>query len=232
MSDCKFSRLSLLGVLLFIFGMLVIPSSGWAQLKDETVVSGLKEALSEGTATAVSLVSQTDGFFKNDLIKIRLPNNMQRVADTLGKIGLQQQVDDFILSMNRAAEAAAPKAAAIFGDAIKTMDVRDALGILNGGDTAATDYFRENTSDLIYTEFQPVVSDSMREVGTRGLFDSLMQRYNAIPFASSLGTFDLDDYVTQSAIAGLFQMVAQEEEKIRQNPAARTTDLLKSVFSF
>ncbi len=228
MSARKYSCLTLL----FFLGILAITSSGWAQLKDETVISGLKEALSQGTTTAVSLVSQTDGFFKNDLIKIRLPDNMQRVADTLGKIGLQQQVDDFVLSMNRAAEAAAPKAVAIFGDAIRNMDVSDALGILNGGETAATDYFRKTTSDMIHSEFQPVVSDSMREIGTRGLFDSLMQRYNAIPFASSLGTFDLDDYVTQSAVAGVFQMVAQEEEKIRQNPGARTTDLLKTVFSF
>ncbi len=211
-------------------GLLTVATPSLAQLKNETVVSGLKEALFKSTQTAVSTLSQVDGFYKNDMVKIRLPDNMQRVADTLGKIGLQQQIDDFVLSMNRAAELAAPRAAEIFVDAIRGMEVKDAFQILEGGDTAATEYLKDTTSDLIYTDFKPVITESMGQVGARNLFDTLMDNYAKLPFASQLAKFDLDDYVTQNAIGGLFHIVAQEERQIRENPAARASELLKTVF--
>jgi len=132
---------------------------------DSTIASGLKEALSIGTKNAVTSVSRTDGYFGNAIIKILMPEKIQNVAGVLGKLGYQKQVDDFILSMNRAAEKAAPQAASLFVGAIKEMTLEDAKGILAGGDTSATDYFKRKTSDNIYTAFKPIISSSMNDVG-------------------------------------------------------------------
>jgi len=198
-------------------------------LDDSTIVSGLKEALSLGTETAVTAVSQTDGYFGNKLIKILMPEKMKKVADILGKVGYQQQVDDFIVSMNRAAEKAAPQAAALFVDAIKQMTLENARGILEGGDTAATDYFKEKTSDPIYDAFKPIIATSMSEVGVTRSFKELTAKYTSLPFMEAV-VFDLDDYVTDRAMDGLFYMIGQEEKKIRTIPAARASELLKKVF--
>ena len=198
-------------------------------LDDNTIVSGLKEALSLGTETAVKAVSQTDGYFGNKVIKILMPEKMQKVADILGNVGYQQQVDDFILSMNRAAEKAAPQAAALFVDAIKQMTLEDARGILKGGDTAATDYFQEKTTDALYDAFKPIIATSMSEVGVTRSFKELTAKYTSLPFMEAVA-FDLDDYVTDKAMDGLFYMIGQQEKKIRTNPAARATELLKKVF--
>ncbi len=198
-------------------------------LPESTLIAGFKQALSIGTEKAVQAVSQPDGYFGNQAIKILLPEGMQKTADVLGKLGMQKQLDDFILSMNRAAEKAAPQAASIFGSAIREMSIEDAQQIYSGGDTAATDFFKEKTSEQIFNAFKPIISASMQEVGTNTLFNNLMTKYNGIPFVPKT-MLDIEQYVTTKATDGLFFMVAQEEQKIRTDPVARTTELLKSVF--
>lgn len=204
-----------------------------SSLDDSTIVKGLKEALATGTERAVTTVAKPDGYFGNQLIKILLPERIQSVANLLRQVGYQEQVDSFVLSMNRAAEKAAPKAASIFGDAIRQMTLADARGILNGGDTAATEFFERKTRDRLYTAFKPTVATSMNQVGTTRAYQEMIGKYEAVPMAASLTgipSLDLDDYVTNKALDGLFKMVAEEEKKIRTNPAARTTDLLRKVF--
>jgi len=207
-----------------------IQETSMKSLDEGTVASGLKEALSVGTATAVKLVSREDGYFGNEAIKILLPDKVQAVGEVLKKAGFGQEVDAFILSMNRAAEKAAPKAKDVFIGAIKEMSIQDANRILNGGDTAATDYFRTKTSQHLAEVFKPEISSSMNKVGVARHYKTLTERYfSLIPFAS-MESFDLDWYVTNKALDGLFHMVGQEEKKIRTNPAARTTEILKTVF--
>jgi len=196
---------------------------------DSTIVSGLKEALSIGTEKAVTNVSQVNGYFGNQMIKILMPEKIQKVADVLKKIGYQKEVDDFVLSMNRAAEKAAPKATSIFVDAIKEMTFEDARGILNGGDTSATEFFKKKTHDKIYDAFKPIISSSMDEVGVTRSYKEMIGKYESIPFMSK-ESLDLDHYVTTKSMDGLFYMVGQEEKKIRTDPAAQVTDLLKTVF--
>jgi hypothetical protein len=144
-------------------------------------------------------------------------------------VGFQQQVDGFIHSMNRAAERAAPEAASIFGSAIKEMTLDDARGILDGSNTAATDYFKAKTSEKIYETFKPIISSSMNEVGVTRSYKEMMDKYTSLPFMKS-ESLDLDHYVTDKALDGLFYMVGEEEKKIRTNPADRVTELLKKVF--
>ena len=198
-------------------------------LDDSTIVSGLKDALSIGTKNAVALVSKPNGYFGNEAIKILLPDKIQKAAELLGKMGYQKQVDEFILSMNGAAEKAAPKAASYFGEAIKGMSIEDARKILSGGNTAATDYFKSKTSAKLYDEFKPSVSASMNQVGVTQKYNAMMDKVPAVPFAKP-ESVDLNHYVTTKALDGLFHMVGQEEQKIRTNPVAQTTDLLKKVF--
>jgi hypothetical protein len=204
-------------------------SSSSTGLDESTTISGLKEALAIGTENAVGNVSQVDGYFGNSLIKILMPEKIQNVADVLGKLGFQKEVDEFVLSMNRAAEKAGPEAASIFGDAIREMSIQDAVGILNGGDTAATDFFEEKTHDRLYEAFKPIISSSMDEVGTTKSYKNMIGRYETIPFMDKQ-SLDLDHYVTDKSLDGLFYMVGQEEKKIRTDPAARVTDLLQTVF--
>jgi hypothetical protein len=201
-------------------------------LDDNTVVKGLKEALAVGTERAVTAVAKPDGYFGNPLIKILLPAKVQRAADIVGRFGYQQQVDDLVLSMNRAAEQAAPKAGAFFGDAIRQMSVEDAKGILSGGDTAATEFFEKKTRAKLLDAFRPSVAKEMDKVGTARAYQEMVGKYEATPLAALAGTpsLDLDSYVTNKALDGLFKVVAEEEKKIRTNPAARTTDLLRKVF--
>lgn len=201
-------------------------------LDDSTVVKGLKEALASGTERAVTAVAKTDGYFGNQSIKILLPDKIRQTADILGKIGYQQQVDEFVLSMNRAAEKAAPRAAGIFGDAIRRMTVEDAKGILSGDDTAATRFFEKNARSQLFEEFKPTVATIMNQVGTARAYKEMIGKYEAVPFMSLAGTpsLDLDAYVTNKALDGLFIMVGDEEKKIRTNPAARTTEVLRKVF--
>jgi hypothetical protein len=195
----------------------------------KTTVAGLKEALFIGTENAVKAVSRTDGYFNNQLVKILLPEKVQKVADMVAKLGFQEQVDHFILSMNRSAEAAAPKATSLFVEAIKAMSFDDARTILQGGDTSATQYFKENTANKLYDEFKPVVISNMNKVGVTKAYKDMVAPYESLPLVPK-ESIDLDHYVTNKALDGLFVMVGQEEKKIRTNPAARVTDLLKTVF--
>lgn len=196
---------------------------------NDQIISGLKEALSIGTGNAVTATSKTNGYFGNQAIKILMPEKIRKVGDVLGKVGYQKEVDDFVLSMNRAAEKAAPQAKSIFVDAIHQMTVEDARKILDGGETAATEYFKGKTSGKLSEAFQPIVSSSMNEVGTTRSYKEMMGKYTAMPFASA-ESLDLDRYVTNKSLEGLFYLVGQEEIKIRKDPAARVTDLLKTVF--
>lgn len=198
-------------------------------LGEGQIVSGLKEALSVGTANAVTATSKADGYFANAAIKVLLPEKLQKAAAVLKKVGFRQEVDDFVLSMNRAAEKAAPQARARFVGAIKEMTFADARNILRGGDTAATDYFQGKTRQKLYDDFRPVVSKSMDEVGVTRAYKQMMAKYTALPFTRA-ESVDLDRHVTEKALDGLFYMVGQEEKKIRTDPAARVTDLLKTVF--
>jgi len=197
--------------------------------QEDTYIAGLKEALDIGTKNAVSAVSREDGFFGNLDIKIPVPGELEDADKLLRKVGMGDRVDAFILSMNRAAEAAAPQAVDIFVDAIRGMTVVDAYGIVKGGETAATSYFRERTTDNLYALFRPVVTDSMSRVGVVKSYKRMMDRYNAIPFVRKIDV-DLEGYVTDEALNGLFFMVGEEEKKIRKDPAARVTELLKEVF--
>jgi len=199
-------------------------------LDQETIVSGLKEALSVGTENAVKEVSKVDGYLANEAIKIMMPEEIQKVADVLRKVGYQKPVDEFISSMNHAAEKAAPKATSHIVDAIKAMSFDDAKQILEGGDTAATDYFKSKTSDKLYEDFMPIISSSMDEVGVTQSYKGMMDKYLSLPFVKK-ESLDLDHYVTNKSLDGLFLMIAEEEKKIRTDPAARVTDLLKKVFS-
>lgn len=205
------------------------PGSGPAAPDQKTTASGLKEALAVGTENAVKSVSKIDGYFGSQLIKILLPEKLQQVANVLSKLGFQDKVDNLILAMNRAAETAAPKAASLFGQAIRDMTFEDAKKILQGGETSATDYFKGKTSAKLYKEFKPVVSSAMNKVGTVQAYKEMMKPADSLPFVSK-ESVDLDHYVTNKALDGLFIIVGQEEKKIRTNPAARVTDLLKTVF--
>ena len=198
-------------------------------LTEEDIVKGLKEALEIGTNNAVQLVSRFDGYYKNPKIKIPLPDNVEKAEKFIRGIGFSRQVDEFELSMNRAAERAAPKAKTIFWDAIKNMTFSDARSILSGQDDAATSYFRQKTTSQLHSAFKPIVNQAMSEVGVTRTYQRVEQEMDSLPFIGSK-RFDLDEYVTGKALDGLFFMLAEEERKIRQDPAARVTDLLKKVF--
>lgn len=200
-----------------------------SKLSDSKVASGLKEALQVGADNAVKLTGKTNGYFGNQAIKILLPKNLRPLEKGLGAMGYQSKIDAFVLSMNRAAEAAAPSAKKIFGDAILAMSFDDARKILSGGDTAATDYFKGKTSAQLTAAFRPFVEKTMNENGVAQQYDALSGQLRSIPFMKS-EDLDINKYVVGKALDGLFYMLAGEERKIRKNPAARTTDLLKEVF--
>jgi hypothetical protein len=207
-----------------------MPSVTGSTQDSGTVSSGLKEALSVGTKNAVNLLSAQNGYFGNEAVKILLPENIRKVGDALRMAGYQKEVDAFVLSMNRAAEKAAPKAADIFAGAIQSMSIEDAQKILNGSNTAATEYFKSKTSSQLFDAFKPDISQSMNQVGVTKAYKAMTDRYTTMmPFAK-MDSLDLDQYVTNKSLDGLFTMVGQEESKIRTNPAARTTELLKQVF--
>jgi uncharacterized protein DUF4197 len=198
-------------------------------LSDVKIGSGLKEALQVGTENAVSLTGKTDGYFMNQAIKILMPEKLRTLESGLRTVGYGPKVDEFVLSMNRAAERAAPAAKQIFWDAIGEMTFDDARKILNGPNTAATNYFKVKTTDRLTAAFRPVVDRAMSEVGVTRQYKDLVGRFEAIPFVKS-ESLDLDHYVVGKSLDGLFHVVGQEEQKIRTNPAARTTDLLREVF--
>jgi len=198
-------------------------------LSDAKIGSGLKEALQIGTENAVNITGKTDGYFMNQVIKILMPEKLKTFEKGLRAVGYGPQIDEFVLSMNRSAEKAAPFAKEIFWDAIGEMTFDDVRKILSGNDTAATDYFKGKTTNKLTDTFKPIVSNSMNEVGVTRQYKELVGRYESIPFVKK-ESFDLDQYVVSKALGGLFHMVGEEEKKIRTNPTARTTNLLKEVF--
>jgi hypothetical protein len=204
-------------------------SSGATSASASDITRGLKEALRIGTANAVSSTGRPNGFLGNPLINILLPERFQTIEKGLRLAGYDDRVDAFVTSMNRAAEQAAPKAKSIFIDAITAMTINDAKGLLNGGDTAATDFFKAKTTDKLYRAFRPVVDNSMNKVGVMQSYNALLGQAKGLPFVKTQ-SLDVEDYVTDKALDGLFLVVAQEEKKIRTNPTARVTDLLKQVF--
>ena len=206
-----------------------LPSSG-AGLGDAKIGQGLKEALRVGTENAVNLTGRLDGYFANQAIKILMPERLKSLEQGLRLIGQGDRVDELVLGMNRAAEKAAPAARGIFVDAIGEMSIDDARKILSGPDTAATDYFKGKTTGKLTTAFQPVVQKAMNEVGLARQYSDLLAQAKAIPFFRA-EEYDLDHYVVGKSLDGLFHVVGDEERKIRTNPAARTTDLLREVFS-
>lgn len=202
---------------------------GGGELSESKVIQGLKEALEIGAKNAVQLVSKRDGYYGNDRIRIPLPGAVKKVEKILRVAGYGSEVDDFELSMNRAAEQAAPKAKALFWDAIKNMSFEDARKILEGRDNEATLYLKDKTASQLAQTFEPIVHSVMSRVGVTRSYQALDAKVRNIPFAESI-RFDLDQYVTERALDGLFVMLAEEERNIRKDPTARVTKLLKEVF--
>jgi len=204
-------------------------SSKQEKIDDNTIITALKEAISIGTDNAIKSVSELDGYLSNKAIKILIPEDFKLVADGLRKIGYDKPVDDFVLSMNRAAEKAAPEAKSIFMDAIKEMTFDDAKNILNGENTAATDYFKTKASEKLYDAFNPIISSSVNDVGATRYYKEMASKFALLPFVKT-ETLNLDHYVTNKALDGLFHMIGEEEKKIRTDPKARVTELLEKVF--
>lgn len=197
---------------------------------DAKVASGLKEALSVGASKAVQLTGVKDGFYGNPAIKILTPQKLRMLEKGLRMMGQGKQIDDFELSMNRAAESAAPAAEPIFKRAITHMGFSDAKGILTGGNTAATDYFKRTTSEELITAFRPIVEQAMGKTGVTQRYGELTKQIQNVPFAGKAPNVDINGYVVGKTLDGLFLMLGREEEKIRTNPAAQVTPLLKQVF--
>lgn len=201
-------------------------------LSNEDIISGLKEALTIGIQNSVKSTSITDGFLKNDLIRLPFPQDAIAVREKVIEMGLQSQVDKFETTLNRAAEEATKEALPIFVNAIKNMSIQDGFSILNGGDGAATKFLKDNTTSQLVTAFSPKVQQAISTVKLTDYWDPIASKYNL--FASLANkpkvNTDLNAYVTERAISGLFTLVEQEENKIRKDPAARVTDILVKVF--
>lgn len=201
-----------------------------AALSDSDVITGLKEALGKAIGDAIASLGKPDGYLSNLDVKIPMPDNLQTAEKAARAIGQDELADQFIGSMNSAAEQAVPETVAIFSDAIKNMSFDDARGILNGPDDAATSFFKTNSSTALFEKILPLVEKTTDSVGVTSKYKSMMSGVTALGAAAGMETKDLDSYVTDKAIAGLFSVMALEEKKIRENPAQRTTDILKKVF--
>ncbi|WP_432670906.1 DUF4197 domain-containing protein [Flavobacterium sp. SM2513] len=194
------------------------------------IASGLKEALNNGITKEVTKLTSTDGFYKNQMVKILLPDELQKVDKGLRDIGLGSLADEGIKLLNRAAEDAVKEATPIFVDAVRNMSFNDAKNILLGSDNSATLYLQSSTTQSLYGKFNPVIQKSLSKVGADAAWKNIITKYNAIPLTSNVNP-DLNDYVTQKALEGVFKMIAVEEKDIRTNLNARTSDLLKKVFA-
>ncbi len=206
-----------------------IPQSGGV-LSNTDIASGLRQALDLGIDKQVTKLTQTDGFFKNDLVKILLPEELRKVDKGLRDIGLGNLADEGLKVLNRAAEDAVKEATPIFVNAVKDITFDDAKNILLGNDDAATQYLTSKTQTELYTKFQPVINNSFSKVGADQIWNNLINKYNAIPFTSNVNP-DLTDYVTQEALKGVYTMIAVEEKEIRNKVSSRSTDLLMKVFA-
>lgn len=214
---------------IFKKGKVLVESGNSKNLSNEEVISGLKEALTVGTNSSSATAGKVDGFYKNPRLFIPWPPEAQQMKEKLLMLGFESQVKDFEESLNRAAEEAARHAAPVFTDAIKKMTVADGFAILRGSDTAATAYLRKTTYDPLKDQFKPVVKEATEKVQVTRYWNPLVTAYNRIPGVKKQNP-DLDEYVTDKAIGGLMLLVADEEMKIRKDPAARVTEILKKVF--
>ncbi len=205
--------------------------TGGGGITNQEIGMGLKEALVQGITKGVGITSKRDGFLKNPQIKIPWPKDVQKVANTLRDIGLGGEVDKVVMSLNRGAEDAAVKAKPIFVNAIKQLTFQDVMGILKGGDNAATDFLRRTTSTQLTKEFKSPIKASLDKVNATKYWGDIINTYNKIPTVRNKANADLTGYVTDKALDGLFLMVAKEEKKIRKDPIARGTELLKKVFA-
>lgn len=212
--------------------MDAMKNGGAAPLSNGEVVSGLKEALRVGTERSVSLASAVNGFNGNALIRVPFPEDAIKVRNTLMDLGLKKPVEDFELTLNRAAEAAAKEAVPVFVEAITSMSIADGFAILRGGENAATNYLKEKTTAALLAKFRPVVAKATRQVALAQYWKPVADAYNTATLLTGGKAVepDLDAYVTRKAADGLFVLLANEEKKIRQDPLARTTDLLRRVF--
>lgn len=203
---------------------------GTGTIGNADIASGLRQALDLGIDKQVSKLTQTDGFFKNDLVKILLPEELQKVDKALRDIGLSKLADEGLKVLNRAAEDAVKEATPIFIDAVKEITFADAKSILLGHDDAATQYLISKTQTALYDKFNPVIKNSFDKVGADQIWNNLINKYNAIPFTNNVNP-DLTDYVTGEALKGVYTMIAVEEKDIRTKVSSRTTNLLKKVFA-
>jgi hypothetical protein len=201
-------------------------------LSTAEVIRGLKEALELGAKKSGQSASKVDGFYKNQLLFIPFPPEAIKVKNTLEKAGMQKPVDDFVLSLNRAAEDAAQRAYPIFASAITGMTITDAMGILKGADNAATNYLMQKTTSQLKAEFKPIVKQSIEKVKVTSYWNPVVTNYNRLTVLTGGEQVnpDLENYITDKAIEGLFKLVENEEKLIRKDPAARVTDILKKVF--
>jgi hypothetical protein len=205
-----------------------LPNAG--VISNADIAAGLKEALDKGINQQVTKLTQTDGFYKNQLVKILMPQELQKVDATLRKIGLGSLADEGIKLMNRAAEDAVKEATPIFVSAVRQMTFNDAKNILMGNDTAATSYLERTTTTQLYAKFNPVIKSSFDKVGANKIWNTIITKYNAVPLVDKVNP-DLTDYVTNKALDGVFTMIAVEEKEIRNNINERTSVLLKRVFA-
>jgi Protein of unknown function (DUF4197) len=208
-------------------------------LNERDASGGIKEALAQGVDRSIRQLGKPDGFFRDQAVKILVPEKLRRVADLARQLGAGKKVDAFELSMNRAAEKAVPAAADILGNAVREMTLQDAIGLVRGGETSATDFFRRASEDKLYAAFRPLVEKQTAAVGVTQKYKDFSKKAGGNAVAGALlgggqggtNSADLDDYVTREAIDGLFHVIAEQEKQIRRNPAARTSDLLRRVFS-
>lgn len=198
-------------------------------LTNAEVISGLKEALTVGTNNSTALTSKIDGFYKNPEIFIPFPPEALKVKEKVEALGMEKPVNDFVMTLNRAAEKASKEAAPVFIDAIKGMSIADGFAILKGNENAATQYLKDKTSAQLRTKFNPIVANALESVQVTKYWSPIITTYNKIPLVQKMNP-NLEDYVTTKAMDGLFLMLAKEEKEIRKNPMARVTDLLKRVF--
>ena len=205
-----------------------LPQNG--PIGNEQIAAGLKEALNKGIDLQVSKLALEDGFFKNELVKILLPEELRKVDQTLRDIGLGNLADEGLKILNRAAEDAVGEATPIFVDAVKGITFTDAKNILLGNDNAATTYLEQRTRDKLYQKFEPVIQNSFQKVGADQIWENLINKYNSIPLTKNVNP-DLTNYVTQEALDGVFTMISTEEKEIRNKVSSRTSDLLRKVFA-
>ena len=204
------------------------PNVGQTQNLD--IAGGLKEALNNGITKQVSKLTAVDGFYKNEAVKILMPEELQRVDKALRKVGLSSLADDGIKMLNRAAEDAVKEATPIFVDAVKNMSFTDAKNILMGNENSATTYLQTTTTSPLYAKFNPVIKNSFAKVGADKVWTNIINKYNAIPLVKKVNP-DLTDYTTNKALEGVFKMIAVEEKSIRTNISSRTSTLLQKVFA-